>query len=93
MAKTFQWVLLSIICAVAAIFLYTRIDSDWATRTNMGMLMTICFFASATVAIICVFSAVEANEKTPDENKTENTSSPREQTRGINVKNLGSLGS
>ena len=62
MANTIKWIVLSIVCAIAAIFLYTMIDSQWAAQSNMSIWMTILFFASATLAIVCAFNAVESKE-------------------------------
>ena len=90
MAKTFKWVVLSIICAVLAIFLYTTIDSEWSAKTNASIWLTILFFASATFAILFAFSAVEGREEKPLENKTEKESSSQ-QARALQVKKLGSM--
>jgi hypothetical protein len=92
MAHTFKWALFSIICAVAAIFLYTTIDSEWSSQTNASIWLTILFFASATVAILCAFNAVEEKENTPAADKTEN-SLPQERTKSLHVKKLGGMAS
>jgi hypothetical protein len=62
MTKIMKWIFLGIACAILSILLYKTIDSDWATKTNMGILMTIAFFASATCAILCGFNAIELKE-------------------------------
>ena len=90
MAKNFKWVFLSIVCAVAAIFLYTTIDSEWSVKTNSSIWLTILFFASATLAILFAFSAVEGKEESVEENKTR-TSLPDQTTKTMHVKKLGGL--
>jgi hypothetical protein len=90
MAKTFKWVVLSIVCAVVAIFLYTTIDSEWSVKTNASIWLTICFFASATLAILFAFSAVEGRDETPEENKIEKDL-PSQQARAMQVKKLESM--
>jgi uncharacterized ion transporter superfamily protein YfcC len=92
MAKTFKWVVLSIVCAVLAIFLYTTIDSEWSVKTNASIWLTIGFFASATLAILFAFSAVEGRDETSTENKTEKESSSQ-QARALKVKKLESIAS
>ena len=92
MAHTVKWVVLSVICAVGAIVLYTTIDSEWSSRTNASIWLTILFFASATIAILCAFNAVEEKENAPDADKTENSLS-QQKTKSINVKKLGGMAS
>ena len=92
MAKNFKWVFLSIICAAAAIFLYTTIDSEWSVKTNSSIWLTILFFASATLAILFAFSAVEDKEENAVENKPK-TSLPEQTTKAMHVKKLGGLAS
>lgn len=92
MARTFKWVFLSIICAVAAIFLYSAIDSEWSAKTGASIWLTICFFASATLAILFAFSAVEGKENNIEENKTER-SLPQQDKKSIQIKKIGGLAS
>jgi hypothetical protein len=87
MANTIKWIVLSIVCAIAAIFLYTMIDSQWAAQSNMSIWMTILFFASATLAIVCAFNAVESKDKTEEETKTENPM-PRQEAKKLDVKRM-----
>jgi cytochrome oxidase Cu insertion factor (SCO1/SenC/PrrC family) len=91
MANTIKWIILSIVSGIAAIFLYTTIDSEWASRTNMSIWMTILFFASATVAIVCVFNAVETNDKTQEEDKTEKPPVSREAPKAMDIKKIGRM--
>ena len=90
MAKNFKWVFLSIVCAIAAIYLYTTIDSEWSAKTNSSIWLTICFFASATLAILFAFSAVEGKEEGAEETKIKD-SLPPQGTKSIHVKKLGGL--
>ena len=90
MAKNFKWVFLSIVCAVAAIFLYTTIDSEWSVKTNSSIWLTILFFASATLAILFAFSAIEDKEDGAPENKSK-TSLPEQTNKAMHVKKLGGL--
>lgn len=90
MAHTVKWVLFSIICAVAAIFLYTTIDSEWSSQTNASIWLTILFFACATIAILCAFNAVEEKDATPGADKTE-SSLPQQRAKPIDVKKLGGM--
>ena len=87
MANTIKWIVLSIVCAIAAIFLYTMIDSQWAAQSNMSIWMTIFFFASATLTIVCAFNAVESKDKTEEETKTENPMS-RQEAKKLDVKRM-----
>jgi hypothetical protein len=90
MAKNFKWVFLSIVCAVAAIFLYTTIDSEWSVKTNSSIWLTILFFASATLAILFAFSAVEGKEEEAADNNSK-PSLPEQTTKAMHVKKLGGL--
>ena len=90
MAKNFKWVFLSIVCAIAAIYLYTTIDSEWSAKTNSSIWLTICFFASATLAILFAFSAVEGKEENTAETTTK-TSLPDQTAKAMHVKKLGGL--
>lgn len=90
MAKNFKWVFLSIVCAVTAIFLYTTIDSEWSVKNNSSIWLTILFFASATLAILFAFSAVEGKEEDSAENNAK-TSLPDQTTKAMHVKKLGGL--
>jgi hypothetical protein len=90
MANTAKWIVLSIVCAIAAIFLYTTIDSQWAAQANMSVWMTILFFASATLAIVCVFNAVESKDKTAEENNIEKPV-PRQETKAMDLKKMEHL--
>ena len=87
MANTVKWIVFSIVCAIAAIFLYTTIDSQWAAQSNMSIWMTILFFGSATLAIVCAFNAVESKDKETGEDKKEN-SLPQQDTKKIDVKKI-----
>lgn len=78
MVNTAKWIVLSIVCAIAAIFLYTTIDSQWAAQSGMSIWMTILFFVSATLAIVCSFNAVESKDKAQGEDKKENPFTPQE---------------
>ena len=88
MAHTFKWAVASIICAVAAIFLYTTIDSEWSRDTNASIWLTILFFASATVAILCAFNAVDEKNNTAEADKKAESSIPQEGINPISVKKL-----
>jgi uncharacterized membrane protein len=90
MANTVKWIVFSIVCAIAAIFLYTTIDSQWSAQAGMSIWMTILFFVSATLSIVCAFNAVESKDKMEEENKTENTL-PRQETPKIDVKKIGRM--
>lgn len=92
MARTFKWVFLSIVCAIAAIFLYTAIDSEWSAKTNSSIWLTICFFASATLAILFAFSAVEGKDGNSIENKNESSLSDQS-NKAMHVKKIGGLAS
>ncbi len=91
MAKSIKWVVLSIVCAIAAIFLYTKIDSEWSVRTNASIWLTILFFASATLAILFAFSAVEGEEG-EGENKAEKPSG-LQTNKFMQIKKFGGLSS
>ena len=64
MTRTIKWAVLCVAFAIVSILLYTTIDSEWAADNNLGILMTIAFFATATVTILCGFNAVESKDQT-----------------------------
>lgn len=57
------WIVLCLIALVAAIWLYTLIDSTWARESKMSILITIIFFVSAASSVLFAFNAVEANKE------------------------------
>lgn len=65
MLSTSIWIVLSVAAAIAAIFLYRAIDSSWALENNMTIVVTIIFFITASIAIICGFNAATASKHTP----------------------------
>lgn len=62
MFTTSAWIVLSVIAAIAAVFLYRTIDSPWAMENNMTIVMTIIFFVAASIAVVCGFNAATANK-------------------------------
>lgn len=62
MFTTSVWIALCLVATVASIFLYKTIDSDWATQNNMTILVTIIFFLTASVAVVCGFNAATSNK-------------------------------
>ena len=66
MTSTVKWVALGFVFAILSIFLYMNIDSDWTNRNNASIWVTIVFFASATVTILCGFNAIESKDQTSE---------------------------
>lgn len=62
MLPTSVWIALSVIAAIAAVFLYRTIDSAWAMENNMTIVMTIIFFLAASIAVVCGFNAATSNK-------------------------------
>jgi hypothetical protein len=60
MTSTVKWGVLSALFAVAAIILYTLIDSNWSQENNLSILITIGFFAVAAASIVCGFNAIDS---------------------------------
>jgi len=61
MSSTVKWGVLGAFFAVLAIILYILIDSNWSQEHNLGILITIGFFAVATAAIVCGFNAIDSS--------------------------------
>jgi len=59
MASTIKWILLSVIFALASLWLYMAIDSEWSQRNNASIWITICFFLAAVATILCGFNAID----------------------------------
>jgi hypothetical protein len=62
MASTIKWIALGIVCAILAFILYPAIDSNWAADNHVGILVTIGFFASASITILCGFNVIESTK-------------------------------
>ena len=63
MGGSFKWILLGIVFGVVSILLYTAIDSKSGQTGNTGIWMTILFFCSAVITILCGFNAVDASDE------------------------------
>ena len=59
MATTIKWIVLCIVFAIAALWLYITIDSPWSQRNNASIWITICFFLAAVATILCGFNAID----------------------------------
>jgi uncharacterized membrane protein len=57
------WIALCLVAAVASVFLYKMIDSDWALQNNMTIVVTIIFFITASIAVVCGFNAATGTTK------------------------------
>jgi uncharacterized membrane protein len=62
MLTTTAWIALCIVAAIAAVFLYTTIDSPWALENGMTIVMTIIFFIAASIAVVSGFNAATGNK-------------------------------
>lgn len=58
------WISFSLIALVAAVWLYTLIDSTWAKENGLSIVVTIAFFISAASAVLFAFNAVDAHQHT-----------------------------
>ena len=57
------WIVLGLVCAILSVVLYKTIDSDWASENNVGILITLAFFATATTTIVCCFNLIESQDQ------------------------------
>lgn len=62
MFTTSVWIALCVVAAIASIFLYKAIDSAWAMENNMTIVVTIIFFITASIAVVCGFNAATSNK-------------------------------
>ena len=66
MYSTPVWIALCVAASVASVFLYKMIDSPWALENNMTIVITIIFFITASIAVVCGFNAAtSAGKHTP----------------------------
>ncbi len=66
MNKILKWGLLGVVLAVLSIFLYVAIDSEWTRANNASFFVTVAFFLTASLAILCGMNAADT---TPSVNK------------------------
>ncbi|MGZ3839470.1 MAG: hypothetical protein ACXVMS_00520 [Flavisolibacter sp.] len=62
MTTTIKWVVLCIMFAIVAIYLYTVIDSVWSQQNNASIWITILFFLAAVATILCGFNAIDKED-------------------------------
>jgi hypothetical protein len=62
MTSIIKWVVLCLIFAIAAIWLYTVIDSPWSQQNNASIWVTILFFLAAVATILCGFNAIDRDD-------------------------------
>ncbi|MGN6399550.1 MAG: hypothetical protein ACTHMD_03790 [Flavisolibacter sp.] len=62
MTTTIKWVVLCIMFAIVATWLYTVIDSAWSQQNNASIWVTILFFLAAVATILCGFNAVDKED-------------------------------
>lgn len=62
MTTSIKWVVLCIMFAIVAIYLYTVIDSVWSQQNNASIWITILFFLAAVATILCGFNAIDKED-------------------------------
>jgi uncharacterized membrane protein len=63
MTSTPVWIALCVAASVVSVFLYQMIDSAWALQNNMTIVITIIFFITASIAVVCGFNAATSTGK------------------------------